>query len=240
MKLVQSGTQNYQVLIVDRDSMSGDLLAMALRRVCDCDAMILDCADLLRELAIRKIDIVVISSDLNSIPGTGFDLAYKVNSIHPEVFVVMLLNCATSESVITAFRSGARAVFSRQHSMSEFADCIDRVKRGFIWAGREETNSLLEAFKNIPAPSVTPTGDAPTLSAREQQVVQYAAKGKTNRAIANELALSEHTVKNYLFRAFEKLGVSNRVELLFYLTIRGHSFAPADSNDPVADLSLEA
>jgi DNA-binding NarL/FixJ family response regulator len=38
---------------------------------------------------------------------------------------------------------------------------------------------------------------------------------------ASELGLSEHTAKNYLFRAFEKLGVQNRVELLFYLTSRG-------------------
>jgi len=42
--------------------------------------------------------------------------------------------------------------------------------------------------------------------------------------------LSEHTVKNYLFRAFEKLGVSSRVELLFYLTIRGHTFGAATTS----------
>jgi DNA-binding NarL/FixJ family response regulator len=152
----------------------------------------------------------------------------------------MLLNHATPESVIVAFRSGARAVFSRQQPITDFVDCIGHVKRGFIWAGRQETNSLLEAFKNIPAPSVKTTGDSPTLTARELQVVQYAAKGKTNRAIANELALSEHTVKNYLFRAFEKLGVSNRVELLFYLTIRGHSFGPANADDSELDLGMEA
>ena len=70
--------------------------------------------------------------------------------------------------------------------------------------------------------------------------MQHAAKGKTNRAIANDLGLSEHTVKNYLFRAFEKLGVSNRVELLFYLTIRGHSFGPASSDEPEMDLGIEA
>jgi two-component system nitrate/nitrite response regulator NarL len=67
--------------------------------------------------------------------------------------------------------------------------------------------------------------------------VQCAAKGKTNRAIANELGLSEHTVKNYLFRAFEKLGVSSRVELLFYLTVRGHRFSPTKSDSMDVKLS---
>jgi DNA-binding NarL/FixJ family response regulator len=66
--------------------------------------------------------------------------------------------------------------------------------------------------------------NATPLTDREFQVVQCAATGKTNRQIAQALHLSENTVKNYLFRVFEKLGVSSRVELLFYLTLRGHTF----------------
>jgi two-component system nitrate/nitrite response regulator NarL len=84
--------------------------------------------------------------------------------------------------------------------------------------------------KNIPAPNVIGSHDSPTLTARELEVVQCAAEGKTNRAIARDLFVSEHTVKNHLFRAFEKLGVSSRVELLFYLTLRGHTFKPAKSD----------
>jgi DNA-binding NarL/FixJ family response regulator len=49
-------------------------------------------------------------------------------------------------------------------------------------------------------------------------VAQSAAAGKTNKQIAGELGLSEHTVKNYLFRVFEKLGISTRVELLLRLS----------------------
>jgi DNA-binding NarL/FixJ family response regulator len=111
-------------------------------------------------------------------------------------------------------------------------DCVEHVRKGSIWATREVSNVLLEAFRSIPAPSLLTKDDSPALSTRELQVVQCAARGRTNKAIASELCLSEHTVKNYLFKAFEKLGVSSRVELLFYLTIRGHSFglplAPPD------------
>ena len=70
-------------------------------------------------------------------------------------------------------------------------------------------------------------GDSKSLTKRELQVVQCAARGKPNKVIASELFLSEHTVKNYLFRAFEKLGVSSRVELLFHLTMQGQSLAPS-------------
>ena len=219
-------TQLCRVLIVDRDSMGSDLLADALVRDGGCEASAVQAGDLLHVLSAREADLVVIGSEVTSKVGNGFDLSYSVGRAHPEIAIVLLLNQTTHDSVIGAFRSGARGVFSRQQPMAEFLDCVEHVRKGFIWAGKQETVFLLEAFRSIPAPSLVTSSDSPTLTARELQVVQCAAKGMTNRTIANELGLSEHTVKNYLFRAFEKLGVSSRVELLFYLTVRGHTFSP--------------
>jgi DNA-binding NarL/FixJ family response regulator len=119
------------------------------------------------------------------------------------------------------------------HNKGEFKaavvgkDCVEHVRDGFIWAGPEETTFLLEALKSVPSASTLANCDSLKLSARELEVVRAAATGKSNKAIASELSLSEQTVKNYLFRAFEKLGVSSRVELLFYLTVRGHTFGPS-------------
>lgn len=59
------------------------------------------------------------------------------------------------------------------------------------------------------------------LTSREEQVVALVADGLSNRHIAGELGLSEHTVKKYLFRIFEKLGISNRVELVLYAVHHG-------------------
>jgi two-component system nitrate/nitrite response regulator NarL len=230
VKIVQNLGPAFRILIVDRDSMSSDLLASALVRDRRCDAAAIQSADLLHALSTAEVDLVVIGAEVKSTAGDGFDLAHAVGRAYPGISIVILLNHTTHESVINAFRSGARGVFSRQQSMSEFLDCVEQVRKGFIWAGRQETNSLLEAFRSIPAPNLITAPDSPTLTVRESQVVQCAAKGKTNRAIASELGLSEHTVKNYLFRAFEKLGVSSRVELLFYLTLRGHMFSPTNSD----------
>jgi DNA-binding NarL/FixJ family response regulator len=69
------------------------------------------------------------------------------------------------------------------------------------------------------------------LSKREEEVVALVADGLTNRQISEQLKLSEHTVKNYLFKVFEKLGISTRVELVLYALSQNHRPDPAI--DPV-------
>jgi two-component system nitrate/nitrite response regulator NarL len=217
----------FDAVIADRDHISGDLLADALMRNLGCDAIAIRSSNLLQVLGERNVNLIIVSSDLSAKRGVGFELASKVSRSFPKIPIVILLEHPTPDAVISAFRSGARGVFNRQNSITEFIDCIEHVRKGSIWAGEQESNVVLEAFKNIPSPIMDARGDFTPLSTRELQVVQCAARGITNKKIAGELGLSEHTVKNYLFRAFEKLGVTSRVELLFYLTIHGHSFGPA-------------
>jgi two-component system, NarL family, nitrate/nitrite response regulator NarL len=227
IRVVQDSGSKYSVFIADRDSMSSDLLASALVRDEGCNAAAIPLSNLMRALSSREVDLVVIGAETGYKSENSFDLAGAVVRSHPDVSVVLLLNKASRESVVHAFRSGARGVFSRERPLVEFLECIRQVRRGCIWAGRQESDFLLAALRSIPLPTLVATGHSGTLTARELQVVQCAATGKTNKCIALEMGLSEHTVKNYLFRAFAKLGVSSRVELLFYLTMRGHTFGPA-------------
>jgi two-component system nitrate/nitrite response regulator NarL len=219
---------NFCALIVDRDPMTGSLLAGALVRDLGCDALAIRSSNLLNTLNTRDCQLVAISADLNGKQGLGFDLIKAVSSAHPGVPVLLLLDQPSQEAVVNGFRSGARGVFCRQQSMPEFLDCVEHVRNGFIWAGKEEASFLLNMLKSIPAPVDLTSDNVSLLTSREAQVVRHAATGKTNKAIASEMSLSEHTIKNYLFRAFEKLGVSSRVELIFYLTTRGHSFSPLE------------
>jgi two-component system, NarL family, nitrate/nitrite response regulator NarL len=239
LKIVPNAEPELRVLISDRDSMSSDLLANALVRDGECAASAVRSANLLDALSTAKVDLVVIAADVDSESGSGFRLASAVCRAHPNIFLIILLDQTNHELVVNAFRSGARGVFSREHDMAEFLDCVDHVRRGFIWAGKRETSLLLDAFKSIPAPTLVTPLNTPALTARELQVVQCAATGKTNKTIANDLRLSEHTVKNYLFRAFDKLGISSRVELLFYLTVKGHTFNTANMDSDDSGLGIE-
>ena len=227
----------YKALIVGRDSFSSGLLVEALKNELGWNAVAMQSADLLRTLGASEPALIIISADLDTKSRTGFDLAMSVSCVRSNAPIVILLDSPTREAVIQAFHSGARGVFYRQDPVNEFIDCVKHVRRGLIWAGKEVSDIFLETFRSLPAPNSSSAEDSKSLSKRELEVVQGAARGKSNKEIASELFLSEHTVKNYLFHAFEKIGVSSRVELLFYLTLHGQSQRSAK---PVKEQTIEA
>ena len=85
---------------------------------------------------------------------------------------------------------------------------------GQIWASSRELAYLLDNFLQTPPARTLSENCSKLLTQREQAVVQLVADGMSNREIAAQLKLSQHTVKNYLFRVFDKIGVSSRVELV--------------------------
>lgn len=111
--------------------------------------------------------------------------------------------------------------------------CVRTVQQGQIWANSRETGLAVEALASShPIRPVSGNGLS-LLSKREMEVVHCLAEGLSNREIAERLGLSQHTVKNYLFRVFDKLGVSSRVELLF-MTLSQPGPERADLGDLVA------
>jgi DNA-binding NarL/FixJ family response regulator len=94
--------------------------------------------------------------------------------------------------------------------------CVARVHAGQIWASSAELQQLVEAFRASAPIKITDAKGENLLSKQEAKIVRLVADGRTNREIASHLELSEHTVKNYLFKIFDKLGISNRVELVRY------------------------
>jgi len=181
--------------------------------------------ELLSVATLRKPDVAVISFNLGTSSGKALQIVRTLNMRLPNVRIVVLLDILVRESVISAFRSGATGVFCRNTAqVSEFRACIEQVSRGELWAKEGAAEFLLEALRSSPSCDGM-QGDISMLSKREIEVVECAVQGQTNRQIAAQLRLSEHTVKNYLFRVFEKLGVSNRMELLFLLSTHNKNLA---------------
>jgi two-component system, NarL family, nitrate/nitrite response regulator NarL len=213
------GAQRIRILIAYRNHLDSQLLSESLERnPCFQVVALPTSVQLLSAAATSKPDVALISVDLDSSPKKGLHLARRLNAAQPRVHIAILLDVPTRESVIAAFRAGARAVFCRTADISELANCIERTSRGEIFASNTEAEYLLEALRSGPSCDSIDSDTLSKLSKREIEVAEAAAQGHTNRQIADQLGLSEHTVKNYLSRAYEKLGVSTRMELLVLLS----------------------
>ena len=219
-------TQQIRVLIAERDRMASQLLAESLERDPRYQVVATPPVnELLSVATLCKPDVAVISYNLGTNSGKGLQIVRTLNMRLPSVRVVVLLDVLVREAVISAFRSGATGVFCRNTAqVSEFRACIEQVSRGELWAKEGAAEYLLEALRSSPSCDAM-EGNISMLSKREIEVVECAVQGQTNRQIAAQLHLSEHTVKNYLFRVFEKLGVSNRMELLFLLSSHNKNLA---------------
>jgi DNA-binding NarL/FixJ family response regulator len=207
-----------RVLAADSTRMNSQLLTTALERdkrfqVLDSPA---DVGTVIAAVAKEKPAVMIISAEIDGNPRRGFEVAREVHSLHSETRIVMLLDSSERSQVVEAFRAGARGVFSRSESLKSLAKCIFCVSQGQIWANSKELKYLLEALGEALPLRVIDARGTELLSRREQEVVRCVAEGLSNREIAQRLGLTEHTVKNYLFRIFDKLGVSKRVEVVLY------------------------
>ena len=206
--------EQIQVLLADCTKMACQLLADAINQdpKIKVVAAVTSAAEASQVVADMSPDIVLLGANLDGRPTGGFDLARRLRMIKSELFVVMLLDHLDGASVVEAFRAHASGVFIRDGSVQSLRKCIHSVFGGQVWASTEVLRFALEALAGTSMPTLDPDSMA-SLTRREREVVGLAVDGATNREIARKLCLSEHTVKNYLFSIFGKLGVSSRLEL---------------------------
>jgi DNA-binding NarL/FixJ family response regulator len=232
--------QAIRILVADHSRMASQLLAESLGRNPRFEIIAVAAGADIFSAHTREASVALVSMEYDAGSKRGLAVARTLHAAQPRMHLVILLEAGTRESVIAAFRCGASGVFCASQPISELHDCIEHVSRGGIWADGDQAQHVLEALWNMPSCNGFEDGRLRLLSKRELQVAEQAAQGQSNKQIADALKLSEHTVKNYLFRIFEKLGVSSRFELLFLLfnerdsTVeRGTTFDVVGGNQPV-------
>src|SRR5215813_4715991 len=226
--------QNIRVLVVDNTRIHAQLLADALKRDSTLEIVgaVSHSGDLIDLIHSQKVDVAVIGCNLDEQPLHGIEVLRQLKSTWGGIRAIILLDSSKRDVVIEAFRAGARGLFTRHESLEMLSKCVCRVHEGQIWANTEQIGFAIDALAAAPTVRAVGANGIDLLSKRELEVVQCLAEGLTYREIAKRLGLSQHTIKNYLFRVFDKLGVSSRLELLFLTLTHPGGNLPALHSTP--------
>jgi DNA-binding NarL/FixJ family response regulator len=207
-----------RVLVITADNMTSELLKSAFahrRKDFAVETLTGSSQKIIGGLGEANADVALISEELQDGPQAGVKVLQKLQSSQYTP-TIMLLQSSKPECVVNAFRGGARGIFYRTHSLKALSKCIQTVHRGQIWASNEDIEYVMAALIHGKQYQFNDAKGIRLLTRREEDVVRLVADGLKNREIAHTLNLNEHSIRNYLYRIFEKLGVSTRVELILY------------------------
>jgi DNA-binding NarL/FixJ family response regulator len=222
-----------RLLISDRTPLGCELLARSLEghvRQVDAVAHATTSAEILRCAQEQSPDVALISASLADGQMAGFKTLPVLQSMLPRCSVIVMLDEMDLDLIVDAFRAHARGVFFRADPIEHLIKCIKVVSEGQVWVGSKELRLVLDAFAET-APFHIPTSPGMSLTKRELDIASLVAAGQSNRQISRSLNISEHTVKNNLFRIFEKIGIGSRVELAVFV-MNLHQYIPFQGRIP--------
>jgi len=164
------------------------------------------------EVAARaKPDVVIM--DVRLPDGSGVEACRSIREARPETKVVMLTSYADDEALFASIIAGASGYLLKQTRGQAVADAVTVVAAGGSLLDPDVTGKVLARLRESRAedPALA------SLTEQERKVMAGLAEGKTNRDIGEMLFLSEKTVKNYVSRILDKLGLSRRAEAAAYM-----------------------
>jgi len=207
------------VLVADSNQTQSQLLCGALRRqgtfkVAGCLAELSECLSVLES---DPADVLVVADGLTDERDRLYELLRGVQAAYPDIAIVLLLDNYDRELVVNTLRAGARGLFClASMPFKSLCRCITSVHQGQYWTNTEQMRYVVDALSMGPSARLINSRGQVLLTPREEQTVSLVTEGLNNREIARELNLKENTVKKSLLRIYDKLGISNRVELVLY------------------------
>lgn len=200
-----------------------------------------EAVQLTREL---KPDVLLL--DLDSSPGAGAEIVRQVSGAIPSLNIILFTEITNRDGIVQALQLGARGVILKNAPTRAVVKSIRCVLAGEYWIARENIGDLVQVLRAAHEDThdngngngsgnghgsgngngnAKPKDGRPRLTPRETEIVSSIVAGFTNKDIAQKFRLSEDTVKHHLTNIFDKLGVSNRLELA--LLALGKGLVPA-------------
>jgi DNA-binding NarL/FixJ family response regulator len=173
-----------------------------------------DGAQLLKRARELKPAILLLDATLAGGVESEFGVLRELQRKQKNLEVIALASSDKDEEGMMSVRRSLAAVLPKRTPFSVLTECIRRVASGEAWPDAPMT-ALAGSSINLFS-STSPSLDSSPLSDREKQVVELISQGFKNKEIADRMFISEQTVKNHLHNIFDKLGVSDRLELALY------------------------
>lgn len=142
------------------------------------------------------------------------DLVAEIHRASPRSRIVVTASAAAEAEGVRYVQAGASGVILKSADPKLFAKCVRKVAEGEVWLPQRHVAQMAKHLAGTPQRSLRP---ADTLTRREKTVISYLMQGWRNREIGRHLSITEQTVKNHLRTIYDKVGVSDRLELVLYV-----------------------
>jgi two-component system NarL family response regulator len=147
----------------------------------------------------------------------GIEAARQIRDLCPSTKILMLTVSDEEDDLYEAIKAGANGYLLKEISVEEVAEAIRAVVQGQSLISPSMASKLLNEFNSLAKKAEERQQyPAPALTSRELEVLKLVAKGMSNREIAEELFISENTVKNHVRNILEKLHLHSRMEAVIY------------------------
>ena len=176
-------------------------------------------AEAIAAAALAKPDVIIM--DVRLPDGSGVEACRAIRETRPETKVIMLTSYADDEALFASIVAGAAGYLLKQTRGQAVIDAITSVAHGGSLLDPEVTGKVLERVRRGREDEDPAFA---SLTDQERKVLGHLAEGKTNRDIGTTLFLSEKTVKNYVSRILDKLGLARRAEAAAYMAKRRPRF----------------
>ena len=158
----------------------------------------------------------------------------------PNVKIIIQTMASDESNTVELYRRGVRGIIPRSISPDLLVKCVRKIAAGETWIDNQSVNWVIEAYRSQ-ATALTSPRTQPRLSTKEMAIITCITQGKRNKEIAFQLGTTEQVIKNYLRKVYDKLGVSDRLELALYCL--HHELHKGQTGEPGAksnDHAMEA